>query len=249
MMSYSVQIAQGLWEINTEKYQDVYLRERFSAFLSRPKEERLKFIQKNLGNTYDGYSFPKQKDSFNQAPEDELHSFVITSLEKHCDLPEELKFDQSTLWRSLQDQVTQIERHLLVETRIAHEGDSAPMLSCNYYPEKKKAWKGLEEHPDISLFTHFPFGSDGFTEYKDLNGEWHPFPKTDNWLVFTGYFMEYISQEKVKALQHRVGVLPAHIERFAFAWFTIPHPKSQWIHGGETMSGADYHKAYLTLFE
>ena len=248
MVSNPEAISPGLWKFDSGKYDSQIFQYRFAQFLQRPFQERLRFTQKAFDNTYDGYSYPRQKDSYNQGDLDELHSFVVTPIAKKRVLPEEMNFLKLPFWQTLHATVQDIEQNLINLLEVDVTGSLLPMLSCNYYPAKNKKWPGLEAHPDISLFTHFPFGSDGYTEYQLADGSWLKFPKTNQWLVFTGYFIEWLSRGRIKALNHRVGTLPAHLPRYTFAWFTIPSPQSRWEIGEKELTGTAYHQAYLDLF-
>lgn len=249
MMSKPLQIAENLWEFSSLEFSAEPFLKTFRTFLKRTENDRRGFVQRHFGNRYDGYSFPGQSDSYNQGPEDPLHSYVLTSLKSDIKHPEEFVGLKERL-NDLDLYCQKIDGYLIQELNLPLTvNDFEPMLSCNFYPARSSGYEGLEVHPDISLFTHFPFGNDGTTFYVDENGKHVPFPKTRNHLVFTGYFAEWFSAGRRDALQHGVGRIDSDIERFAFALFRIPNPSRVFTSNNELVSGEQYHDKYLELFE
>ena len=117
------------------------------------------------------------------------------------------------------------------------------MMSCNYYPKplKYSAFAKnntrLSAHKDVSLFTTFPFGiANGLSFFNEEKNRVAVGEK-NTIIQFSGYFLEFVSQHKIKALEHQVN-LPKDLntERYSFAIFSIPFfPK---------ITGTPIHKSF-----
>lgn len=202
-------------------------------FMSAPMHYRRQFLQKAYGVAFDGYSHCGQTDSSHQAPDDLLHSFVLSDSFPAERYPKAFQAFVRDHWSSLASRIRTLELSLLdtVPAAIAawYRQYASHMLSANFYPPAQQfaaAAQGntrLSAHPDVSLFTVFPFGLDNAFEYEDSLGRWVPAPVTDCMIAFPGYLLQWLSGGRVKALNHRVRLDTDHsVERYSFAVFSIP---------------------------
>lgn len=250
----------GFISTNVPVLKDTVLRTALRGFLELPLLQRVNYGQNRLGTAFDGYSYLGQTDSLNQYDKDLLHSFVLSDISEKKAFPdafqEYLKAvfpEQLTLIKTLEIEVLKwlgmSTLNPFYEEYITH------MVSCNYYPEldlvanRTKSTDRLSFHNDVSLFSVFPFGLEGGFAYENDHGEKVVQEATEEMILFPGYFMELMSNGKIKALSHGV-LLPENTskERFSFAFFSIPKPNARiacnLFHG----NGRAYYEHYLNQF-
>jgi hypothetical protein len=202
-------------------------------FMSSEDSHRLHFLQKEYGFAFDGYSHCGQVDSTHQAAEDLLHTFVLSDFYPAERYPVAFQSFILQQWPELVSQLRNLELSMIetlpVELRTWYQHSAGHMLSANYYPSLSQfntAAHGdtrLSAHPDVSLFTVFPFGLDSAFQYETPQGQWLSAPETDRMIAFPGYLLEWLSNGKVKALNHRVRLDSDQArERYSFAVFSIP---------------------------
>ena len=211
------------------------LADRLRAFVNRPWAYRQRYLQSAYRTAFDGYSFAGQTDSLNQGPDDALHSFVLSDFSPQSAFPREFQRFLRDEWPTLTRIAREIERHLLVQ--VGAEGLLAPyaasyghMMSANYYPPgagaQPKGGLRLTEHPDVSLLTLFPFGVEAGFEYQDAGGAWRALAPSSRVLGFAGELLEWLTEGRIQALNHRVAPAPGENfgERFSFSLFSLPRP-------------------------
>tara|TARA_R110002073_G_scaffold307734_1_gene477485 strand:+ start:10516 stop:11385 length:870 start_codon:yes stop_codon:yes gene_type:complete len=193
------------------------------------------YLQKRYGFGFDGYSHCGQADSTHQAPDDLLHTFVFSDAYCPEQYPQAFQPYIRESWPTLTRQLRRLETAMLdalpVDLTHWYQQSVGHMMSANYYPPQQHfnavaaGNTRLSAHPDVSLFTVFPFGLDSAFEYEDRHGQWHPAPETDTMIAFPGYLLEWMSDGRIKALNHRVRLDadPAR-KRYSFAVFSIPMP-------------------------
>ena len=161
-------------------------------FMSQHQKYRYKYLQKNFDYAFEGYSYLGQTDSTNQGVEDLVHTYVISdffSPEKHAK-------EMGNIFGQELNMVKQLIRHLVgeIDTSLIDffENHCGQMLSANYYPDINKADHSprLSSHPDISLVTCFPFGTDESFAYKQPDGSWHSLSNPNQIILFSGHLME-----------------------------------------------------------
>lgn len=248
-------------ELNVFQKSDQLIKESFRDFLNQPNDYKNKFLQSQYKTAFDGYSFLGQTDSLNQYDTDLLFSFVLSEFQPTANFPKEFKEFLNTEWKELIAKVRESEIQIIKSQNSSnsilelYEKDAIGyMMSCNYYPKPKnykvkaKENTRLSAHTDVSLFTTFPFGiAKGFSYLKENKPI--ALGNKEKTLVFNGYFSEFITNGKIKALNHQVE-LPKNLdsERFSFAIFSIPKPNSTFQIENKTISGEEYYKQYLSLF-
>jgi hypothetical protein len=234
-------------------------------FMQRDVAYRCRFLQKSYGYGFDGYSHYGQADSTHQAADDMLHSFVFSDFYPVERYPQEFQGYINAHWPALTRTLRDIELAILDRLSIkggvsqyrAHMGH---MMSANYFPppgdflRPSQGNSRLSEHPDVSLFTVFPFGIDRDFEYQDEQDRWHKVPSVDTMLIFPGYLMEWMSGGAIKALNHRVSLNgESDRERFSFAVFSLPYPVTTLYReiGQEvqSISAEAYFRDYLSLWD
>ncbi|MCB1705970.1 MAG: hypothetical protein KDI17_13980 [Halioglobus sp.] len=204
-------------------------------FMQSAMSSRCRYLQKCYGLAFDGYSHCGQVDSTHQAPGDLLHTFVYSDIYPPERYPPPFQPCLRQQWPALTRQLQTLEVSLLAayreDLRPWYQQSVGHMMSANYYPPQRQfsaAAAGntrLSAHPDVSLFTVFPFGLDSAFEYEDALGQWHPAPAADTMVAFPGYLLEWLSGGRIKALNHRVRLdADAARERYSFAVFSIPMP-------------------------
>jgi hypothetical protein len=237
-----------------------------TRFMARDTHYRSRFLQRNFGYAFDGYSHYGQVDSTHQAPDDLLHSFVFSEFYDCERYPTEFKPYIRDEWPQLLAGVRQLE-HKILESFSSSFKTLSPeqlgyMLSANYYPPSASLGSPaagntrLSEHPDVSLLTIFPFGIDQDFEYQDVSGQWHSAPDTQNMVAFPGYMLEWLSHGAIKALNHRVrlGSLQNKV-RSSFAVFSLPLPNTILSRAAaegserETLAASAYFRAYTDLWD
>jgi len=185
------------------------------------------------GYAFDGYSYYGQEDSTHQAPGDLLHSFVFSDFFQVERYPVEFQSYIADSWPLLTATLRSIEQQILQSlpgtVSQLYREHIRHMMTANFYPplaEFEHAAAGntrLSEHPDVSLFTLFPFGMDQDFEFQDADGDWHSAPDTNTMVAFPGYLLEWLSDGDIKALNHRVRLTAnREQERFSFGVFSIP---------------------------
>lgn len=236
-------------------------------FVSREQAYRQRFLQKKYGYAFDGYSYYGQEDSTHQAPDDLLHTFVFSDFFPVEKYPVEFQSYIAGSWPLLKPNLLGIETQILrsLPDRVAglYREHMGHMMTANCYPplaEFERAAEGntrLSEHPDVSLFTVFPFGMDEDFEFQDSDGEWHSAPDTGTMVAFPGYLLEWLSHGDIKALNHRVR-LSANREqaRYSFGVFSIPgrdavlsRPLASTPDQFEHLSAQSYFEQYLSMWD
>ena len=233
-----------------------FLETSFRSFLEKPEQYRREFLQNNAPGKMEGYSYMGQTDSRNQSSKDLLHSFVLSDSYGFDFFPDEFQNFLDVQWEPLTSKVRELERKLLSYLGFTmfdglYNEHIDYLLSCNYYPavnnSKIDQDYGLFSHKDISLFTTFVFGNRKGFSY-DYNGRFLPLDSVAEVIIFPGYFLEFISQGAIKALEHRVELTDQTKERFSFAFFSILAPKKDFSKLGISVVSEDYYESYLSLF-
>lgn len=234
-------------------------------YVERELAYRCRFLQKNYGYGFDGYSHYGQADSTHQAADDMLHSFVFSDFYPVARYPQEFQGFITQHWPALTRTLREIDLAILARLSVPgalsqYRQHMGHMMSANYYPppaELCNVAQGntrLSEHPDVSLLTVFPFGIDSDFEYQDEQGGWHRVPSSENMIAFPGFLLEWLSGGAIKALNHRVR-LDGEInrERFSFAVFSLPYPATTLYRetrdGPQSISAQAYFSDYLSLWD
>lgn len=244
-------VEKGFYHSNLKAWPRDQISRAMLQFMDRPMTERLAFLQKEMNSVFDGYSYQGQADSLNQGAEDMVHTFLISEFTEKEAFPSEWQVYLSNEFKSISRELFQIETELIQHLKLTIKRvDLGHMVSCNFYPAQGEISNKLRlsEHPDVSLFTIFPFGIDDQLEYEE-NGEWKPLSASNNMVIFSGYLLETLTNGKVKALNHRVkNVEEACQERLSFAFFTIPNNQAILNVNEIRFSTSDYFESYLALF-
>lgn len=230
------------------------LQNAMKSFLEREEEYRLRFGQTEYEFGFDGYSFPGQLDSINQAYDDHLHSMVISEFYDSSTYPVEFKNYLEEIFPKLIAQVKQAINFEAILSELGLTNKLGFSFSVNYYPSFKDSGnpegRRLTEHIDGSLLTIFPYGfSDGLQ--KNEGGTWKDWPSYDDSICLPGYMMDLVTNGNIKALNHRLNWSKSENEgRFAFALFIVPKPNIILDLGTKgNMSSEEYYKNYLALFD
>jgi hypothetical protein len=244
-------VEKGFYYSNLDGLPSAAIKETMRQFMHRKTDDRIQFLQKEINSVFDGYSYQGQTDSLNQGAEDLVHTFVISEFTDPTSFPLEWQHYLSQAFFQLSNKLSILET-VLIEKLALHinRKDLGHMVSCNYYPSTNdsKALLRLGAHPDVSLFTVFPFGIDDQLEFEE-NGIWEPLPASDKMVIITGYFSEVLSNGRVSALNHRVRQSqPNSSERFSFAFFSIPAPNRKFSTEQGAVSTEKYFEKYLALF-
>ncbi|MEM6344683.1 MAG: 2OG-Fe(II) oxygenase family protein [Bacteroidota bacterium] len=250
----------GVFQLDIASFDPKLLKSCLQSFLARPMPYKAQFLQKHYAYGFDGYSFLGQEDSTNQYQTDLLHSFVLSDFRAPRDFPAEFWPFFAQSWSALQAQIRTLERDLIRRLGFPaladfYEANIGHMISCNYYPPTQdynftaEGNTRLSAHPDVSLFTIFPFGFDSDFYFQNTSGHWVNISPTDKIVLFPGYLLEYFSGGQIKALYHCVK-LPEDrcAERFSFAFFSLPYPQLSFSIRGEQTTSEAYFKRYLGLF-
>ena len=247
---------EGLFVIDKPAMSDADLKICFRAFLENTKDYKKEFLQCYYDFAFDGYSFQGQEDSSNQSYDDLLDTFVFSDLRPVEKFPKAFHPYLNQGWKQALKQIELLEKDLIDDLNLnINQKNLAHMVSCNFYPPtgnfKNPARENtrLSAHPDVSLFTVFPFGVEEGFSYQNPNGDWIELAANNQWTVFPGYMLECLTDGKIKALNHKV-VLPKNRtdERFSFAYFSIPRQNTTWVISGKSVSAEAYFEKYLNLF-
>ena len=195
------------------------LREAFRTFIGRDRDYQLRFLQKQYGYAYDGYSYYGQSDSSHQAEDDLISTFVLSEYYPVERYPVEFQSFLNGSWQGLLQTVRSLEIDLLTQLDIPgllsfYQTNAGHMVSNNYYPPVQRFTNTaagntrLSAHPDASLFTVFPFGIDEELELE-MAGEsgesvWQSVDASGSILIYPGYLMEMWTHGAIKAMNHRV---------------------------------------------
>lgn len=241
------------------------LLEAFRTFIHRVRDYQLRFLQKQYGYAYDGFSYYGQTDSSHQAEDDLISTFVFSEFYPVDRYPEEFQGFLKGGWHKVVEIVRSLETDLLTRLDIPglldfYHHNAGHMVSNNYYPPQQQfittaaGNTRLSAHPDASLFTVFPFGIDKELELQ-VTGEsgepvWRSVDAADSILLYPGYLMEMWTHGAIKAMNHRVRLTDnSSVERFTFSFFSLPFPLREFaIPGRGLMTSEAYFDAYGALF-
>ena len=237
----------------------------FRAFANTDRAYKQRFMQKEYGYAYDGYSYVGQADSSHQAEDDLVSTFVLSEFFALDRYPAEFQGFLNCGWKTVLGVVRSLELELLTQLDMPalldfYQQNVGHMVSNNYYPAVQDFATNaadntrLSAHPDASLFTVFPFGIDEELELEltDEKGSpvWQSVLASASILLYPGYLMEMWSQGAIKALNHRVRLgRDATSERFSFSIFSLPFPQRAFeMPGRGSMTSGAYFDAYAALF-
>ena len=240
-------------------------RAALRAFMQRERGYREQFLQSTYGGGYDGYSYYGQEDSSHQAADDLISTFVMSEFYAADRYPVEFRAFLQKGWTDVLETVRALEVELIAGLGIPglaafYREHAGHMMSNNYYPPIKQFRKAaagntrLSAHPDVSLFTVFPFGIDGELELETEDGSsaraWRPVDASDSILVYPGYLMEMWTEGGIRAMNHRVRLgADRTAERCSFSVFSLPFPGRRFeMPGRGAMSSEAYFEAYGALF-
>ncbi len=240
-------------------------RAALRAFMGREQGYRERFLQSAYGRGYDGYSYYGQEDSSHQAADDLISTFVLSEFYSADRYPVEFQAFLRKGWKDVLETVRTLEVELIAGLGIPglaafYRESVGHMMSNNYYPPVQQfsaAAAGntrLSAHPDVSLFTVFPFGIDGELELEADHGHgaraWRTVDASDSILVYPGYLMEMWTEGGIRAMNHRVRLgADRTAERCSFSVFSLPFPGRRFeMPGRGAMSSEDYFEAYGALF-
>ena len=241
------------------------LLDAFLTFIHRSRDYQLRFLQKQYGYAYDGFSFYGQTDSSHQAEDDLISTFVLSEFYPVDRYPEEFLGFLKGSWKEVAGTVRSLEIALLMQLDMPglldfYHGNAGHMVSNNYYPPLQQFTSTaagntrLSAHPDASLFTVFPFGIDEELELQVTSEKgqpvWQSVDATDRILIYPGYLMEMWTQGAIKAMNHRVRLSDNRAaERFTFSFFSLPFPLREFeMPGRGLMTSEAYFEAYGALF-
>lgn len=259
-MAANLVFKNGFFQTDSRSFKDSGLKQSLVNFIEKEEEYKSSFLQRNYDYGFDGYSYLGQEDSSNQYASDLLHSFVISDFVKPDGFPREFEGFFELEWKPLQEKVKQLELEIIDKLDIQglkefYQNHIGHMISCNFYPRIENltmsfdAKERLSEHTDVSLFTIFPFGFDGDFFFEDSNNTWVNIPPTNDIIVFPGYLLELISNGQIKALNHKVNMPKnKNVERFSFAYFSLPYPNHSFQIRHEMMTSEQYFEKYLRQF-
>ncbi len=239
------------------------LTDCFREFMAKEASYKEQFLQKHYGYAFDGYSYLGQTDSSNQAYDDLVYSFVFSNFFPASRYPPSFQAFLKEEWPQMLVKIREIELSIITSLNLPgllafYRNHIGHMFSNNYYPpvdrfqDPSRGNTRLSEHPDVSLFTIFPFGIDGDFQYQNPSGRWQSLKVTNQVLAFPGYLLELWSGRTIKALNHRVAMpQDRQVERFSFASFSLPFPKRSFRLPAEagTTTSERYFNRYLSLFE
>ena len=242
------------------------LQDCFRNFVKAEPSYKQRYLQKQFGYGFDGYSYLGQPDSSNQAADDLVSTFVFSNFFDVTRYPPEFQPFLNGDWHQIRPMIQALEISLLKGLNMPkllnfYQKHIGHMVSNNYYPPLQNFTTTaadhtrLSAHPDVSLFTVFPFGIDGDFEVEKVDEQgqstWHSIPASETMLLFPGYLMELWSRGTIKALNHRVRLADdPTTERFSFAFFSLPFPHRKFLLPGRgIMTSETYFEAYLALFE
>ncbi len=235
------------------------LIEGLRSFLKQPKTYKYQFLQRKLNTSAsDGYSYMGQKDSLNQYDKDLLHSFVLSDTAPLDILPQEFhSYIRDELPKVLEI-IGVLERTYFMKYGLDflseyYDDYICHSVSYNYYPavtNKQRCINNirLSLHKDGSFFTFFPYGVPSGFSYLNHDKEAISIEENKHIVVQTGYYLELLDGQ-TSSSEHQVD-LPENMiqERFSFAVFSMPKPKTVIpIKQGE-MLAEQFHQEYLKLF-
>ena len=241
------------------------LKEAFRSFICRDRDYQLRFLQRQYGYAYDGFSYYGQSDSSHQAEDDLISTFVLSEFFPMERYPVEFQGFLKGRWKEVVQTVRSLEIELLTQLDIPglldfYRNNAGHMVSNNYYPPVQQFTTTaagntrLSAHPDASLFTVFPFGIDEELELEQAgeSGEpvWQSVDASGSILLYPGYLMEMWTHGAIKAMNHRVRLSNDRAaERFSFSIFSLPYPLREFeIPGRGRMTSEAYFDAYGALF-
>ena len=240
----------GIWYTGVAAKDPQFHISSLSKFLSQDRSYKNTFLQKRFDEHFEGYSFLGQEDSLNQGSEDQVYTYVMSDFinsERHPIEFQSLIFNQTTLIKL----ISKLEEALLaaidpslnslLKDSIGH------MLSANYYPPSDDSKLRLTAHPDVSLFTVFPFGLDKEFQFEMPDGSWQTLEKTNEIICFSGYLLQCLTG--IKALNHKVEKKGSQNERYSFAYFSLPKPNTLFDIENEEVTSENYFRRYLSLFD
>ncbi len=185
---------EGLFVFDKPAINDADLKACFRSFLDRSEDYKRAYLQSYYAFAFDGYSYQGQNDSSNQSYDDLLDTFVFSDLRPIEKFPEVFHPYLSSNWKNTLTQIEAIESALIDELQLGiNPKDLGHMVSCNYYPPTANFNKPAREntrlssHPDVSLFTIFPFGVEEGFSYQNPRGDWIGLEANSNWTIFPGY--------------------------------------------------------------
>lgn len=229
------------------------LKDSMISFLERDVNYRSQFSQQNFDIGFDGYSFPGQEDSINQAYDDHLHSMVISEFYPISKYPKEFEKYIETVFPKLIDEVKNTLDLKKVSLELGLEDNLGFSFSVNYYPSYKDSGSPnglrLTEHIDGSLLTIFPYGFGEGLQIKG-NENWEHLPSSQSAICFPGFMMDLATNGMIPALNHRLcWEENLNTGRFAFALFIVPKPNVILDLGVKgKMKTEEYYDNYLSLF-
>tara|TARA_B100000508_G_C11465624_1_gene282043 strand:- start:12865 stop:13626 length:762 start_codon:yes stop_codon:yes gene_type:complete len=230
------------------------LKGAMTAFLNRDIEYRTRFAQENFEIGFDGYSYPGQIDSINQAYDDYLHSMVLSEFYPIAKYPSEFHFYLKNIFPKMIKEVKESIEWEELETELGLEGKLGFSFSVNYYPSFESSGEPsgvrLTEHIDGSLLTIFPYGFDEGLQIND-QGNWINWIPLNGTVCFPGYMMDLATNGEIGSLNHRLNwTHDQQRDRFAFALFIVPKPNVVLnFANGEQWNTKEYYQNYLALFD
>ncbi len=241
------------------------LLEAFRAFICRDRDYQIRYLQKQYGYAYDGFSYYGQSDSSHQAEDDLISTFVLSEFYPVERYPLEFHGFLNGRWKEVVQTVRSLEKDLLTQLDIPglldfYRNNAGHMVSNNYYPPVQQFTTTaagntrLSAHPDASLFTVFPFGIDEELELEQAgeSGEpvWQSVDASESILLYPGYLMEMWTHGAIKAMNHRVRLSNDRAaERFTFSFFSLPFPLREFdMPGRGRIASEGYFDAYAALF-
>lgn len=255
-MSVKIEYKDGYFQTDIQIEPSI-IQKSFELFLSRDFNYKKQFLQKNYEYGFDGYSYMGQGNSINQYAEDFLHSLVISEFNPPHKYPTEFIPFFNTEWKKIQDKIKSIEKSIIknIETNINtslvdfYNEYIGHMMSMNYYPkiDCHKNNIRLTEHKDVSLFSIFPFGIDQGLQIKNKTNQWINVPATNKAIGMTGFLLESLTNNTIKATNHRVIFNQIqNTKRFSFVFFSMPfqHHHLPILN----CSSQNYINKYLNLF-
>ena len=137
------------------------LQEAFRTFIGRDRDYQLRFLQKQYGYAYDGYSYYGQSDSSHQAEDDLISTFVLSEYYPVERYPVEFQSFLNGSWQGLLQTVRSLEIDLLTQLDIPgllsfYQTNAGHMVSNNYYPPVQRFTNTRSRQYDGSRHTPMP---------------------------------------------------------------------------------------------
>ena len=222
------------------------LQEAFRTFIGRDRDYQLRFLQKQYGYAYDGYSYYGQSDSSHQAEDDLISTFVLSEFYPMERYPVEFHGFTNGSWKEVVQTVRSLEIDLFETAGYTRPAglstmkNAGHMVSNNYYPPVQEFTSSaagntrLSAHPDASLFTVFPFGIDEELELE-LAGEsgesvWQSVDASGSILLYPGYLMEMWTHGAIKDESPGQVADDSICRTLAATWQTGQRWRSRTIH-------------------